>query len=328
MKCPLCLGQQTTVLEVLDFERIKALYRAELSVELDKICDQVTLSRCEECDLRFYDPFPVGTTGFYSQLAKHEWYYLSEKNEFDIARRYLDDCQSLLEIGAGTGAFAEKVPHIRYMGLELNDNAAAKARSRGLNVQSETVETHVYRQHPQYDAVCSFQVLEHIPDARGFLSAAVSSLKPGGLMIHSVPSEDSFMGRRANVILNMPPHHATRWTDTALRNLSIIFDLEIVELIHEPLSNQHISSYCTQRIQTIVNRIFGRRDRTLDAAYSSVAARAITRSMSLPWEWTLRASLNRPVGHSVVAVYRKTNGERRSDKRYADIRRRETLAAH
>jgi len=306
MKCPLCLTQRTAVLEVLEFERIKHLYRSQLGVEVVTTNDHLTLRKCQRCDLRFYDPCPAGDASFYTQLAKHKWYYLSEKNEFEIAARYLSECRSLLEIGAGTGAFAAKLPQIRYLGLELNGNAAAEARSEGVNVQAETIEMHVSRKETAYDAVCSFQVLEHIPDTHGFLSAAVSSIKPGGLMIHSVPSEDSFMGRRANVILNMPPHHATRWTDTALRNIAKMFNLEVVDIVHEPLSDQHISSYCTQGVQSFVNTILGRRDRTLDATYSNLAVRAVTRSIALPWEWTLRASINRPPGHSVVAVYRKT----------------------
>ncbi len=46
-----------------------------------------------------------------------------------------------------------------------------------------------------------------------------------------------------NGILNMPPHHISRFSDKTLESIARIFDLELVELYHEPLQKGHINFY-------------------------------------------------------------------------------------
>ena len=42
-----------------------------------------------------------------------------------------------------------------------------------------------------------------------------------------MPSDDSFLALSVNN-LNMPPHHITRWSDQALRNLTKLLNVELV----------------------------------------------------------------------------------------------------
>jgi SAM-dependent methyltransferase len=305
MKCPLCCCREVELLEELSFDKIKALYRRRFHVSFNDSMSSISLIKCPQCDLKFYDPSPAGSEEFYETLSQCPWYYLSEKQEYELALQYFSDADSVLEIGAGTGAFAEKLRVSKYTGLELNGVAVSRARSRGFDVRHDTIENHAAVCCNSYDVVCSFQVLEHVPDVHSFLVAAINCVKNDGLMIHSVPSDDSFIGKQANNILNMPPHHSTRWSDTALGNIAQVFGLELVGLFHESLSNVHVRSYCVQRIHATANKLFGRRDRALDAAYLRLTNRALVRLASLPWEWYLGNTASRPVGHSVTAIYRK-----------------------
>lgn len=305
MICPLCRSRDLVLLERLSFEAIKALYRSRFRISRKDSVSELHLMNCRECDLKFYDPSPTGNGEFYEALSRNPWYYLPEKEEYELALRCFSESDSVLEIGAGSGAFAEKLRVSKYAGIDLNAVAAAQARAKGFDVRHETIEEHAAGCRDCYDVVCSFQVLEHIPEVRCFLSAAIECVKSGGLMIHSVPSEDSFMGKQANNILNLPPHHATRWSDTALRNVAQIFGLELIDIFHEALSDEHVRSYCVQRIQSVINSILGRPDRTLDPAYLSLGSRALIRAIALPWERRLRNASSRPTGHSVIAVYRK-----------------------
>ena len=156
-----------------------------------------------------------------------------------------------------------------------------------------------------YDVVCSFQVLEHIDDTRRFIYDSLRCLKPGGRLIQSVPNEGSFLGCQSNNILNMPPHHATRWTTNALSYVAKMFNLEMVAFELDSLADMHIRGYSMALIENSVNAILGRKPRTLDSLFASVFVKAPVRLVSLALEKGLSYSALRPAGHSITAIYRK-----------------------
>lgn len=63
------------------------------------------------------------------------------------------------------------------------------------------------------------------------------------LLIIAVPAEDSFLRFAVNGILNMPPHHISRYSDRTLKNVAKIFDLELLEIYHEPIQRVHFDFY-------------------------------------------------------------------------------------
>lgn len=68
------------------------------------------------------------------------------------------------------------------------------------------------------DAVCCFQVLEHLPDAPGFLSEVHRTLKPGGQLFLTTPNRLA-AGTGPN------PHHELEYSPEELRELmGSIFD--------------------------------------------------------------------------------------------------------
>lgn len=62
----------------------------------------------------------------------------------------------------------------------------------------------------QYDFVCNFQVLEHVPDAYDFIKIMVDKLKPGGHLLITVPNSDSKYYTERFGALDYPPHHMTQ----------------------------------------------------------------------------------------------------------------------
>lgn len=62
-------------------------------------------------------------------------------------------------------------------------------------------------------------------------------------LIIAVPAEDSFLQFAVNGILNMPPHHISRYSDRTLKNIAQIFDLELLEIYHEPIQRVHFDFY-------------------------------------------------------------------------------------
>jgi 2-polyprenyl-3-methyl-5-hydroxy-6-metoxy-1,4-benzoquinol methylase len=304
--CPLCGSLNSRSIDFLPFAFLSKLYKQFFGINLEEgRLETIELRACEYCDLKFYNPSLTGDERFYEQLQKFEWYYMAEKEEYDVARRHITDESSVLEIGVGYGAFAKKIKARSYVGLELNDSAVSVARQRGLPVYKSTVETHAIGHMDEYDVVCSFQVLEHVADPKQFIESSLKCLKRGGKLIQSVPSEDSFLGQEVNNILNMPPHHVSRWTDKTLNKFTELFDLEIIEICHDRLSDFHVRPYCIAQIRTFLNKICKYEQRSLDPKFATLFARVAVRGLSLLPEMRFRYGRLRPMGHSVTATYRK-----------------------
>lgn len=240
--CPACQCDNTATIAHVPTEHLIDLYDkngVDASPYLSSVAT-VDMLRCAACDLRFFYPPCPADDLFYEQLQKFDWYYRSDKPEYGFAQRYIGEHERVLEVGCGSGGFRSWLPaSVGYTGLEFNDEAVRKAKDAGLHVLRQSIEDHAAQILDKYDVVCSFQVLEHVPEAQSFIKACIQALKPGGKLIIAVPAEDSFLAIASNAPLNMPPHHVLRWTDLALMNLVKREDLSLVELWHEPVASFH-----------------------------------------------------------------------------------------
>lgn len=63
------------------------------------------------------------------------------------------------------------------------------------------------------------------------------------LLIIAIPSEDSFLQYCVNGILNMPPHHISRFSDNTLHKIADIFHLKLLNIYHESVQKEHIDFY-------------------------------------------------------------------------------------
>jgi SAM-dependent methyltransferase len=93
-----------------------------------------------------------------------------------------------------------------------------------------------------FDAVCSFQVLEHVCNPGDFIREAIEMVKRGGKLLFVVPNSAGFEGLGYD-LLQYPPHHMSWWTPNCFRALQRFFPLRLEKLISEPLAHAHIDSY-------------------------------------------------------------------------------------
>jgi hypothetical protein len=121
----------------------------------------------------------------------------------------------------------------------------------------------------------------------------------GGKMIIAVPSEDSFLKYVDNNILNMPPHHVTRWSDETLKFVADKYNLELLDIYHEKLQDVHKQYYLNTLIQNSLpnNKFFSI---SLVKKFFSMFTRVFSRFL-------LKGLTDEmlPNGHNVLAVYRK-----------------------
>lgn len=305
--CPLCGSSGNRTVGAVRRADLVDRYRAigvRIEAELPEVA-AIELRRCDRCDLEFFDPRAAGSADLYRQLETFDWYYEAEKPEFSIALGLIPEGASVLEVGSGAGAFAARLPaRCRYVGLELNASAAAKAVSAGIDVRVETLDEHLAANSSRYDAVCSFQVLEHVFDPRGFLSGCARAVEAGGQVLIGVPSADSFASSLPDFILDMPPHHVTRWSDRCLRKAASHAGLEFAQLLPERLRPIHASAFWAARLLRIAYACVGRAPPLMATALGSrvllkgaaVAGAAIAR---------LQPMRSHHRGIAVVALYRK-----------------------
>lgn len=240
--------------------------------------DWVPVFRCGDTGYRFFFPHELaGTAEFYQELQHGAGYYAEWRWEHGQAAEILQSAHRILEIGAGTGNFLARMRadfHSEVMGLELNPDALVIATQRGLTVQPQRIEEFVGGNHGSFDAICSFQVLEHVPDVRSFLTAACTVLKPGGKLILGVPNNNPYLYRYDRLhALNLPPHHMGLWNRGSLGCLPGFFPLQLIDIRAEPLDNtalvwsgflEHIRVKCP-RCRSMLQRLPWRVTRALQS---------------------------------------------------------------
>lgn len=224
--------------------RIIDLYDRGFDIDVRKYFQglkEVQIRRCPRTGYRFYYPYQLGGDGvFYEQLDRFDWYYMPWKWEHEAALTLLQEGQKVLEIGSGDNGFLEKLHRQGYeiTGLELNEERVQDGKSRGLDIENQLIQDHARRHPATYDAVCAFQVLEHIDEVQSFLEAAITCLKPGGSLIVCVPNNEGFIKHNENV-LNLPPHHMGLWDQHSLRNLESVFSLRTENILFQPVQKHH-----------------------------------------------------------------------------------------
>jgi len=205
----------------------------------------IDLLRCSNCELQYFHSVKSGSPLFYEQLQKFDWYYLTEKWDYRIASRDLCEANTILEIGCGPGFFKAHLPfnqNRKVYGLETNQVAAQMAASNGYEVVSADLEEFLSNYCSRFDAIVLFQVLEHLDDPFKLLFQLKPLLKPNGKLIITVPNMGGYL-RMVEPLLNLPPHHLTRWSQRTLEEAGLQLGFKVIRFECEPLVQYHISTF-------------------------------------------------------------------------------------
>lgn len=249
VKSPLVPASKVSLLETVPADKLikawKTYYDIEVTEEFHGI-ENIFLYRCETSQLDFFTPSSVaGSDQLYHNLRRLDWFYMPEKWEFDEAIKDIAGCRSILEVGCGPGFFIEKAMKNfngrTIKGIDMSKSSIENAISRNLPVEKAGVKE-ILDRGDRFETVCSFQVLEHIDQPYDFLDALVKLIKRGGRLILCVPNKESFLKHQDN-ILDMPPHHMTKWNVFTFKYLEKLFPLRLTRISFEPLAKYHIHGY-------------------------------------------------------------------------------------
>lgn len=154
----------------------------------------------------------------------HAFYELEERHWWFVGRRAIVDSllsdhlgnasreRRILDVGCGTGGMLPILSKYgRVTGIDSEPLALDYCRKRGI---TDVHPQDSFRAGAEYDVVTLFDVLEHVPGEAGFLAKIDSYLKPGGLLVVTVPAFEFLWSRHDD--LN---RHQRRYTRRALVNV-------------------------------------------------------------------------------------------------------------
>jgi len=114
---------------------------------------------------------------------------------WDRVSRFLPaDAADVLEIGCGQGAFAVRLARrYDYVGVDVDESSvrATERRLADASLAGRVLlgdEADVLPDSAKFDVVCAFEVLEHLEDDAAALRQWSSRLRPGGMLLVSVPA--------------------------------------------------------------------------------------------------------------------------------------------
>jgi methionine biosynthesis protein MetW len=108
-----------------------------------------------------------------------------------LLRSLMPERVRVLDVGCGTGSvtlIANANKYNEVVGVEPDSARSAVACSRGLDVTCGFLNEKLITNWGEFDVVVLADVLEHLPEPDAMLRLAIRALRPGGIVLLSVPN--------------------------------------------------------------------------------------------------------------------------------------------
>ena len=146
----------------------------------------------------------------------------------EMARRLPAGRCRLAELGCGSGGMLEALGRFgEAVGVETDPLLRARAVERGLDVRAGALPDAVPLEAGRWDAVCLFDVLEHVDAEAAALAACRRLLAPGGRLFVTVPAYAWLWSRHDEVL-----GHRRRYTAGRLRRAAEAAGLAVERLTY------------------------------------------------------------------------------------------------
>jgi SAM-dependent methyltransferase len=148
-------------------------------------------------------------------VDEHHWWYRGRRRiiRAELERLSLPRDARVLDAGCGSGrTLQELVRYGEVTGIELNEEAAELARSRGHGeVRVGRLEELPWPDQ-SFDLITCLDVIEHTPDDRPALAELRRVCRPGGRLLVTVPAYPSLWS-----LHDEANHHYRRYSRASLR---------------------------------------------------------------------------------------------------------------
>ncbi len=239
--CPVC-GGNAPVSALLPAGDIAARLKDELGAAVPEsmtIADYA-MRQCSACGLVFADPMLAGDASYYRWVTAFPHYHAEDRWEWGVVRRVLAERGKtrLLELGCGEGRFLASLASfadVEAEGIDLSEGDVAAALARGVKARCLSLQDAIL-EPARFDVIFMSHVLEHVEDPLGIVAGCKRLLTPGGEIVFSVPYSPTSREYRELDIMNLPPHHLTRWNMNSLKRLAEIASLQLGYEMRKPKS--------------------------------------------------------------------------------------------
>lgn len=215
---------------------------------------QFTILECPRCTLRFTQNVPdMNSIGKYykadtyishtnsSKGLVNTIYKKVRKRTLRQKRKLIESItnqnqRSLLDVGAGTGAFIREMQQAGWTVTGLEPDAEARTvAKKDFNVGLLPIEQFHGLHSGSFDVITMWHVLEHVHDLNGYMTRLKSLLKPDGKLIIAVPnytSQDAEQYQQNWAAYDVP-RHLYHFSPAAMGLLVKNHGMQIVE--HKPM---------------------------------------------------------------------------------------------
>jgi len=221
-----------------------------------RICDSQSLHfhfevaaqrlwRCESCGFTQVEEEPTpevldniySSAYFTSSKYRGDSVALNRENDrrLDLMKRWVSPGLEILDAGCSTGDFVAHAKNTyRMHGLDYSSFAIDLAKERNpelsQSLKAGRIETTEWADKT-FDAICLWDVIEHIWDPVSAVKDLITRIKPGGVILMSTPAIDSLMARASGRYwaFMTPPEHLSFFSLKAFHKLAnSLQDCEIV----------------------------------------------------------------------------------------------------
>jgi SAM-dependent methyltransferase len=247
-------------------------------------------------DARLYDEL--------AQVEEHHWWFLARRQiVWSLMERYVDGGPQrrlrICELGCGTGGNLTAVAWKHdVVGVECSELALAYARRKlGSRVRQGSLPDGVDLPVESCDVVLLTDVLEHIEDDTRSAAAALRLLKPGGIVIATVPAYQWLYSPR-----DAQHEHVRRYGKSEFRSLWTGENAELLLLSH-----YNTLLFAPAAAARLASKFWGSGQVDHASCDLHVPAQPVNRLLAhtMASEINLLGRVPLPFGLSLVAVVRK-----------------------
>ena len=158
---------------------------------------------------RLYAGLHVSHTKFRDEQAARR----ENDSRLSLLREFVAPGKTVLDAGCATGDFlALAVDHYQVYGLDISSGAIEVARQRLPGIATRLVSARLEKLDqawPKFDAICLWDVIEHVRDPVGVCRSLMGMLQPGGCLLLSTPDIGALSARlmRQHWAFMIPPLH-------------------------------------------------------------------------------------------------------------------------
>jgi SAM-dependent methyltransferase len=245
-ECPACrgreherLGQIPIASQHRDYAPGDEALQARLTAAAATASSCYEMLRCRICGMEFADPMAAPPAGWYALAYRALDLYPPARWEHGVTLASFRASDAVVEFGCGSGSFLAgcRERGLDSVGLDFSADAVEQCRRQGLPARRFDLRDELPPDLRGRGAqLVAFHVVEHLEEPALLFRHARAAAAAGARLWIGVPS-DRRPSRRFGErdFLDEPPHHMSRWTEAAFREIGWREGWRLQEMHYEPL---------------------------------------------------------------------------------------------